>query len=128
MINSNELRINNLVTWDSDKIHIVNELREDTALLYGEDGSHVNATYKSINPIKLTDNIIQSLGFEYDLQTEAFTGKRVFTDSMSTIAEDGEFYNGIYSQKLEYLHQLQNLYFALFSQELKIERLVAAFA
>ena len=113
---ANELRIGNLVF--DNKINIVTEISKECfayEYLFLED----------YNPIPLTEEWLLKFGFEkaplvdkylkgyftYDSKLKYFT---YFTD-----IEDGGYENIIIQkEKLKYVHQLQNIYFALIGEEL----------
>jgi len=74
-------------------------------------------------PIPLTKEWLVKFGFEIDINP--IDSEKVYvkylrdkrTQSIE-IGIDMEFYNGIYSQKISHVNQLQNLYFALTGEEL----------
>lgn len=77
-----------------------------------------------LSPISVTEELLLMLGF--------VKGSDIFEDwpeyekgfdigKSITLSHDFECYQGIYSQKINYVHQLQNLYFALTGHELELK-------
>jgi hypothetical protein len=146
-----ELRIGNWVTYDGwhpdaalkgqemnpyptkVKSIEIDESKND----YIIEGNYIERGYSaSFTPIPLTEELLLKCGFEWDgswLQLElpyarwhiAFWGGVI--DKMSIRQYKPPYDNpnvveiGFASNYTEYLHQLQNLYFALTGQELNIE-------
>ena len=134
MIQANELRIGNLVFRDElniengkwDELTIKINYQDIFNLINGND--MVKTAY---NPIPLTEKWLIKLGFKkyidflniayiYDLTplcgfTYDIETKRV------TILENGNSMSHWIERKIEYVHELQNLYFALRGQELTIK-------
>jgi len=117
-IKANELRIGNA----TDKGIIVNLL---------ESGVHVGRgkcfTYNEINPIPLTPEILEKAGFVKD-NTSQYGGYciGVGEGEQIRIINDKNIgwhwpMNGYCRPKTTYLHQLQNLYFALTGEELIVK-------
>lgn len=117
MINANELRIGNWVR--TSEYH-----NKITSL--GTDACHTTArerkvlhTYEFVHPIPLTPEILEQCGFK--------TGEESWIKGMLHVAmRDGIFkmwYGSMNNSSIvsvQHLHQLQNLYFALFGKELTI--------
>ena len=76
-----------------------------------------------IQPIPLTENWLVRCGFEFGIKLENFTkGKHQFIELdclNGYFSESGIFYYGL-NTEIKYLHQLQNLYWCLCGEELKI--------
>lgn len=75
-------------------------------------------------PIPLTEEWLLRLGFGKcsDIFEDWPEYEKGFDIGKSiTLSHDFECYQGIYSQKINYVHQLQNLYFALTGQELELK-------
>lgn len=111
----NELRIGNWVNAYHGNVQIVsigNEIVTTQNL--------IGATHGAIlSPIKITPEILEKAGFKYS----ASFGQCKYEKSELEIDENfnplvefaGEFI--YYGKRIEYLHQLQNLYFALTGEE-----------
>jgi hypothetical protein len=116
MIQANELRIGNYVSMFGEQNLIV-----DISLLMDiENGVE-------FIPIPLTPEILEKCGFKetdvenmYEIDSDKFHTIRVLVGSISfpfLFSKDKEYFK-LYG--IKYLHQLQNLYFALTGEELSI--------
>jgi len=139
MIKANELRIGNLVEYGGEYCKVVS-LFDDGIFSFDDEN---NDTYSSEtttpNPIPITPQILWKANFIVDcvsthdykrfdlttIQTSYLIGdfdEKYFEISSTQNDRDGEIvYNHNKRANLKYLHQLQNLYFALTGEELKIE-------
>ena len=126
-----EVRIGNLTNFG-----IVYEIQQDKFYVIDENDSSVCSSWAQITPIPLTEEIIERLGFEFfdyqPIDDEDFIYKdykiQKGKSSYYSCCDCGE--NGwdfclnvswadqIYLSKVLYVHQLQNLYFALTQTEL----------
>lgn len=131
-IKKENFRIGNLINYinsegvKQDVIHCLNY----TTLTVGDAFNRETIKYRSILPIPLTDEWLIKFGFEKRIGR--FIGNR-FTIGLNTrtldfilsIEQTDEkkqhfFYLNSF-HKIEYVHTLQNLYFILTSEELKIK-------
>lgn len=105
---ANELRIGNLVKLEGIsrpiKVSIIDTTETST-----------NTKYK---PIPLTEEWLLKCGFEY---CDTVTPKAYWLNGVCIEKVDSMFIEFSYGIVLKYLHQLQNLYFALTGEELNIE-------
>ena len=108
---ANELRIGNIVsTWNGIKMKLD---EDDLEIMFGA------RNYEDFYPIPLTPEILEKCGFE----KSSFTQWR---DNYFTLTDIDTKYLFCKSESIEviatiqYLHQLQNLYFALTGNELNI--------
>jgi len=110
---ANELRLNNYVL-DQGMETTVTCIEEER--LSTEKGKLPYSFYHEITPIPLTEEWLLKFGFE-----SLFSGAGYVKDRV----EIGYNHNGFYiiasGLKIEYAHQLQNLYFALCGNELDIK-------
>jgi hypothetical protein len=141
------LRIGNYVIVDNDiriehlGLHKITELRDLDCQVRLNDMGVYGQYYKFIKPIPITEELLESLGFkktdkkdahvinigEYDLYVacNSFSG---------TLTKDPSWYcsvaTGYASQPMtlikKYVHDLQNLFFALAGTELEIKQDVSA--
>lgn len=124
MIQANEARRGNWVLFDNRhfKIDVISE--EFPTLDTTEFGIGV-VNWNNIQPIPLTEEILLKCGFVLGMRLEDFVkGKYRFVEIKGGItygefSESGVFYFNT-KTKIQYLHQLQNLYFALTGQELEV--------
>lgn len=122
MIDAKELRIGNLFSF-----HGIIAAVTSIDSKFVEGGKPLNAvaerlgrmTTELAEPIPLTPEILESAGFEYSIGTET---KTVFyANGAIMLVENNGGYNYMFSKTaLKYVHQLQNLYFALTGSELTI--------
>jgi hypothetical protein len=132
MIKSNELRIGNYVDYERTT-HVVTRLlahhvSHDWYKSIGEDA--YDTSYDSINPIPLTPELLEKCGFVEkdgsdnvhsifslnDFHLDFDWRRRQYYSPMEE--NNGEWVT--YGSSIKYLHQLQNLYFALTNKELII--------
>ena len=132
MIKANELRIGNIINYQGVK-KIVNSLSSESIDVcylanYGEF-KYPNTPIEHIKPIPLTEELLLKCGFI----------SRSFKMSDISIKKDTNLYTLVYDliksecyldldftfmtldNEIKYLHQLQNLYFALTGEELEIK-------
>lgn len=119
-----ELRIGNLVQFKNEFYHIASIGSDETIRLKCEDSTHRSYYHGTIGcykiswvqPIPLTEEWFVKFGFE---KTSLHYFKK---DGIIILSED-DFFEcllGSVVVKLQYVHQLQNLYFNLTGEELTI--------
>ena len=112
MIKANELRVGNWVLLGKDYYEI------DSICAWGK-GTH-------LNPIPLTPEILEKCGLKQQGKRALYSdGKLAFmedADGFTFFIKDDSnvLYRSAANSKIYYLHQLQNLYFALTGNELNI--------
>lgn len=114
-----ELRINNWVRLkDSDPI----ENYQVTQILErGINSGRVGMLYDMVEPIPLTKEWLVRFGFEYGFDGNLTKGQLTIEKHLNggwLRILDGTWSDGI---KIEHVHQLQNLYFALTGEELELK-------
>ncbi len=130
MIPVNELRINNYVYYNNEynELGVITEIK--TSLIpkinYVGINNRVDIYYqtKHINPILLSEKWLLNFNFEkkennwkvLDLIYFKFSWERL---AGLTLTIDG---NSIYLSNIKYIHQIQNLYFALSGEELTLKK------
>lgn len=119
MIKSDELRLWNFVfDKEQNKIDIIDVIEENrVSLLYSK------FPYTPINliqPVELTPDILEAAGFTNGIKTiqTSFLETELYVDLMD--GDAGFNKHGLWFP-CKYLHQLQNLYFALTGEELQID-------
>lgn len=120
MIQANELRIGNWIQDEYGKYWQVQELCQ----LKGDEltlNNSVGATYRSMSGIPLTPEILEKCGFEYDKHTYSL-GSFWLSEG-----EHGNWVvwlhglsNGV-TTTVQYVHELQNLFYCIKSSELEIK-------
>jgi hypothetical protein len=135
MIHANELRIGNKIKVYTDIVDVT-DIGDDgtigtTAYFDGQMGC-CGCTDSMADPIPLTPEILEKCGFEkdkvtgdyWDMVDEYGCSKQNFVifhyedGTFSVGSSLGEYSVG---KQFKYLHQLQNLYFALTGEELEVK-------
>ncbi len=119
---ASELRIGNLLSFSNniqpDKIITVGRRFFSSASIEREDGDFNITPY--YNPIPLTEEWLLRMGFEVYEFDNGEPNQYRFKSRLIVIREDSFCDYGT-NVKIKYVHQLQNLYFALTGQELEIK-------
>jgi hypothetical protein len=126
---ANELRIGNLVYYGDNIAYVSAVFRthfncEDSVTGISFDNSLQN----NFTPILLTEEWLEKLGFwsKYKSNHLKWTFYGFDIDQVSDEDENGneipqeQTFHYAYQYEIKYVHQLQNLYFALFEKELTI--------
>lgn len=125
-----ELRIGNFITangmnvyWPIEGIEIISSNISTQSLIYSHNSW---LDLSSFEPIPLTEDWLLSFGFVYDNVLNLYSLKNSqFISLCQNITKeywcDYESYYGL-DIEIKYVHQLQNLYFALTNQELIIQQ------
>jgi len=125
---STEFRIGNLVLNDRCLNTIENLLSDGVCTLKTKQGNFIHARYELIEPVPLTEELLMKFGFkkfdhepnsEEEKCTEYCIGKLSIVDWGRGFIMSNSFSFEL-RVKLEYVHQLQNLYFALTGVELQL--------
>ncbi|HCD9234524.1 hypothetical protein [Elizabethkingia meningoseptica] len=109
-----ELRLGNYVQYEMNSFHIAVESIELVNNL-------VNATdIEYLKPISLTDEWLIKLGFE---KSDSSSNCMKKTNGYKFDFAGGEvlYLDSVRLKHIKYIHQLQNLYFALGGEELQIQ-------
>lgn len=119
-MNAKDFRIGNLITRQDlgtgePRIETILELRKDKVFTSGP--VTVICNYEDINPIPLTDEWLINLGYDADCDISE-NPMHFRKDGHLIWKPAGIFYDDLYRIELKYVHQLQNLYFAIKQQEL----------
>lgn len=101
MVNASELRIGN---WAVNYGNYV--------CIEADDIVDCHYSPESYDPISLTPEILEKAGFRIDPNSKKHAGKVHRCQGITINLE---------TSRIKYLHQLQNLYFALTGEELQIE-------
>ena len=125
MMKASELRIGNILYWESKNgVTLPQNLVISWVILGNFDAQNIFC--KDYTPIQLTEEWLLKFGFEYHHDTPH--PNKVYRKNWSEGYFDLEhiisFYFGgnFISVELKYVHQLQNLYFALTGEELTIKQ------
>lgn len=122
MIDTKELRLGNYLQYVNDKNIL-------TFRVESISGKTIRVLYnKSVSPlspgdaqgIPLTGEILHMCGFEHVVNEETNIGFRKLTNPSITIYKDKTTLGNNPVRHPEYLHRLQNLYYALTGKELEV--------
>lgn len=126
MINANELRLGNFIknTFSTDEYKIVERVEEFS--IDTNDDMYLNVDH--IDPIPITKEWLLRFGFEKDADQHRIS---YYTYGVDFIFDRIEYKDGKWilltielqcNENIQYIHQLQNLYFALTGNELNIKK------
>lgn len=128
-IQANELRIENYVKDHLGRIQKVAETRSDSYICYLSNGIKLKYKLNTTQPIPLTEEWLLKFGFlditgvDYILNIDVdFKLLLIPADGFYPQIDkaDDNGWQSVSLNKIEYVHQLQNLYFALCGEELKL--------
>ena len=123
-MDARELRIGNLMELPNGEISKVTGFTENGKVWFVREPKHEECALKinQVKPIPLTEEWLFEFGFIDDFSKDfrvRLIGHRLgdffITEKMKLLTSD------INSVKIKYVHQLQNLYFALTGEELTIK-------
>ena len=118
-----DLRQNNLILYN-DKIVTVAGTIGDTIYYKGDAevyfDSNIGETYQPFKPIPLTEEWLLKFGLLKTKNSVLMGGYELIYDDKNNMY-NVFVYHGIFCT-IKYVHQLQNLYFALTGEELKINQ------
>ena len=124
------LRIGNLIKY-TDYPNLKDNLLGKVICVTGDDISFMsdcNVAY--LEPIKLTEDLLIKLSFNKNgrvIKTYVMIGDEINFNILVNLENEFYFYPSIaikWSVRLEYVHQLQNLYFALTGEELDVTNII----
>lgn len=126
---ANELRIGDYFMYD-DRIQVVNGvIQMNGGYRIDFKTEHKRKLVKYCHPIPITEEWLLELGFEKEHNTGTpdeyyWKGKGMSLTHELELSSSDRYYESMpvdNSIPLKYVHQLQNLYFALTGEELKIK-------
>lgn len=124
MIKANELRLGNVVLLGKDYQHIYQIIYDR---MNGYSINHKDYKEEYFEPIPLTEEILIASGFASDHKKDWWYHSGIILGYLTTDENfEFEFSNKCVPTQLKYLHQLQNLYYSLFGNELQIKDLNVA--
>lgn len=111
-INIKDLRIGNLIKWRLNLFKVDEIDDEGTAFITDSVGRSVNVSFSEIEPIEITDDILLSNGWErINVSPEDFEKAHIKITGNGDISLLGG--GQITVKPIKYVHQLQNLLWAL---------------
>jgi hypothetical protein len=134
MINANELRIGNKLIANKGymgKVLAFERFNTDKNVVFFSDGSEhgIGEFIEDCIGVPLTEEILLKCGFQHHkyANDESFFEMQISKDIFLNYSPfhcryilRKQWYGNIYNGNIEYLHQLQNLYFALTKTELEV--------
>ena len=122
MIDTKELRIGNLIYWDiPSKKDIVHEIVGVTWRRINTIPISLGDNIEEYKPIKLTEELLLKLGFK-EIENEFYYKSFRYTLLKTKSYRGFLFCDGTKTlNAVEYLHDLQNLFFALTKYELSMK-------
>ena len=115
VLKANDLRIGNLIFYETVDLNTgenVLEIVEATA------NDIKTQELKSIfSPIPLTEDWL--LKFDFYV-SDVFGQKQYFLSGITIYVNDGKFQHSGYDRQIKYVHEIQNLYFALTQREITV--------
>ena len=112
-----ELRIGNLVSYKNEDIVVVDAVSKDFILTHGQ----FKISTPNIEPIPLTEQWLLDFGFKVKRDFYEKGKLSISSANLKDYYPNGRvYYNSwaIVESQPKYVHQLQNLYFALAQEEL----------
>lgn len=124
MIKASELRVGNLVKWEDQNVSVLELKRLGVELGYYKDSIGFLRNYKDVQPIPLTEEWLLKFGLEWSGKGAQWLTKFTPCGKALVYIEEHYFkFCGITIEiQIKYVHQLQNLYFALTGEELTIKQ------
>jgi len=126
-LQANELRIGNYFTSPNGNIQILSSIwQRDEVEWWGSNEAKAHFELSTRNPIPLTPEILEKCGFhskyksvhmQWNIGGFYLHQKSDVDDDNISIPEENVFHYD-FTYEIKYLHQLQNLYFALTGEEL----------
>ena len=132
---ANELRIGNLIGCDIQTL-IVKAVNDETVICHTMGGKPYTLYFEDVYGLKLTEEWLLKFGFEKIDKEFQVTYAINVEDECEEVFMPSKLYLGLYGQycigipyesgggksKILYVHQLQNLYFALTGEELTLQQ------
>lgn len=129
MIAANELRIGNWVSGNFPNM-IVQQINKYSVECYMPESESDDFCFEleELHPIPLTPEILEKAGFDKDMRMDKYFGEDIFW--MELYYVNGSLYfgswidsgfNKLSMKPIQYIHQLQNLYWCLTGEELEIK-------
>jgi hypothetical protein len=125
IMEANELRVTNFVMSDGIEMPVA-MIGIDAVQLFTPQGNTVQSRLDLIKPIELTEEWLKRFGFEkqqpyydYEFRLERYTVTFSGRFGMWELWKDGAEDTSTHIKSFKYLHEFQNLLFALTGEELK---------
>lgn len=122
MIEAKELRVGNLIEDELGKPKRVQNILGERFNIDALDGIDRGFPLTEMNGIPITPELLEKCGFEYSASFGECRYKKKeleMDENFNPLVQEGDEFL-YYGKRIEHLHQLQNLYFALTGEELEI--------
>ena len=119
---SNEVRLNNYVSYKG-KNYQINSIAEVFPTLNTDEFGIGVVSWDKLQPINITKKLLLKCGFKYGFMS-IINSKDLWlnwNENEKCIFFDNDCNIKVIHNKIEYLHQLQNFYFALTNTELEVK-------
>ena len=131
MIDARQLMIGNYLTVDGKYIRVKDIGDDGINIFWYHEMTHYDVLFEDLEPIPLDNEILTKCGFEkkdrsneywdfWILDNGWYIGMAHHNEPSAGVEKNSYYWGENYVQ-IKSLHQLQNLYFALTGEELKID-------
>lgn len=123
MIDTQELSLGNYLKKIKDIVKVTSFSHSLISVTIVGTSNQILCLPLELEPISLTEEILLNCGFDENMVLSTIEGEiRYYGDGNINIGgEDSCTLGMVYIAKCKYLHQLQNLYFALTGEELEVK-------
>lgn len=134
LIDPKELRIGNILEYENDLVHVTSlslDIDDEYQEIIGfcklgkdtdETADWNRALCARLNPVSVTHKILEKCGFSENGGEWSYPGNEFelipYQDGYNMGINQGEYSHG---RLIKYLHELQNLYFAIIGEELEVK-------
>ena len=120
-MNVKELRIGNIVMWEGNHHKISSINSNGFVSITKKNLEPSRFLIQETKPIKLTEEWLIKLGFQLVRESQSYDLGNFYIEVDFSTPITFTYHSGMYSIKLEYIHQLQNLYYSIRREELIIK-------
>ena len=117
VLKASHLRIGNLLYIPQLKDNFEIGTIYENGRFLTKNNKHSFSSIECANPIPLSEEWL--LKFDFYVR-DVFGQKQYFLSGITIYVNDGKFQHSGYDRKIKYVHELQNLYFALTQRELTV--------
>jgi hypothetical protein len=118
MIKQTELRIGNKVMYKNQLVDVLSV--HDSGIIYSNQGMYIKVEH--ISPVQLTGELLISFGFKHSYDGIYKYKYRDLTEVFHTLNEYFFRFDGKFIASCRYLHELQNIFFAIYKEEIRVAR------
>ena len=118
MMKATELRIGNKVMYKNQLVDVLSV--HDSGTIYSNQGMYIKVQH--IFPVQLTAELLTNFGFKHSYDGVYKYKYRGFTEVFHTLNEYFFRYDGKFVASCKYLHELQNIFFAIYKEEIRVAR------